>query len=212
MAFWANFRTLNFVAPPKAPRHAFPNCIPPPSCRAYTKTARSVRNLDIMQPVVQLVDPATKRLQPPTSVREIMSSINLNTHFVELVAEYPNPIVRVSSKKDAFDKLKASKEKKKLQAKQSIEEKEIQMTWGVARGDLAHKLNKVIEELRKGNRVELVFAPKKGQVVPTPRNMDMRVEEILDLIKDVGKEWKPREVRNVVTILHLQGAQPKTIV
>lgn len=165
-----------------------------------------------MQPVVQLVDPATKRLQPPTSVREIMSSINLNTHFVELVAEYPNPIVKVSSKKDAFDKLKASKERRKLQARQSIEEKEIQMTWGVARGDLAHKLNKVIEELRKGNRVELVFAPKKGQVVPTPRNMDIRVQEILDLTKDVGKEWKPREVRNVVTILHLQGGQPKTIV
>lgn len=161
--------------------------------------------MDIGYPVVQLVDPQTDRLRSPAPLADIVSSIDLKTHFVELVSESPNPIVKIISKQAQFGERKAAKTKKKNQ----LELKEVQMTWGVASGDLAHKLRKVKQELEKGNRVDLVYAPKNGQVIPTAKEMEVRVQETLDYTRDVGKEWKPMEVQGAMTVIHLQGtSQP----
>jgi translation initiation factor IF-3 len=160
--------------------------------------------MDIGYPVVQLVDPETDRLHPPTTLSNIVSSIDLKTHFIELVREYPNPIVKIFSKQASFEERKASKGKKKNQ----MVLKEIQMTWGVASGDLAHKLRKVRQELEKGNRVDLVYAPKKGQPIPTLGEMEWRVQETLKFIQDIGKEWKSREAKGAMTVLYLQGTPP----
>jgi len=91
-----------------------------------------------------MVDPETGRLNPPTALGDILSTINPKTHFVELVSEDPGPIVKVVNKKEAFDRYKEHKAKLKAVAKQQLDQKEIQLTWGVAQGDLAHKLKKVI--------------------------------------------------------------------
>ena len=175
------------------------------SSAASPRIRRHPRNDEIKHPVVQLVDAETERLHPPVSLREILASLDLKTHFVELVSVNPSPVVKIISKKDAFDRQKERKAKMRAATKNEIEQKEIQLTWGVASGDLAHKLKKVRQELEKGNRVDLVYAPKKGQRLPTPDEMEARVQETLGLLQDVGKEWKEREVRRGVAAIHLQG-------
>jgi translation initiation factor IF-3 len=151
------------------------------------------------------VDSETGRLNPPKPLRDILSSVDLKTHYVELVGEQPDPTVKIISKKDTFDKFKERKAKMKSTAKNEIEQKEIQLTWGVASGYLAHKLKKVRQELEKGNRVNVLYARKRGQRLPSPQEMEARVQETLDLMRDVGEEWKQRDVQRAVTVIHLQG-------
>jgi translation initiation factor IF-3 len=170
---------------------------------ATSSTPDRIRNLDIGYPIVRLVDPETGRLCPPTALADIVSSIDLNTHFVTLVNERPDPVVKVVSKQADADKRKGVKEKGKKQT----EVKTIQLTWGVAAGDLAHKVKKVRLELEKGNRVTVVYTPKKGQRIPSPREMESRARKILELTQDIGKEWKPTEVEKATTTIHIQGAR-----
>jgi translation initiation factor IF-3 len=176
------------------------------SSRSASSTTRThIRNDEIQYAFVRLVDSETGRLNPPKPLRDILSSVNLKTHFVELVGEQPDPIVKIISKKDAFDRFKERKAKMKSTAKNEIEQKEIQLTWGVAAGDLVHKLKKVREELEKGNRVDVVYARKRGQRLPSPQEMEARVQETLGLMQDIGKEWKQRDVQRAATVIHLQG-------
>lgn len=181
------------------------------SCRSASSTATQKRRSDedIPHRVVQLVDAETGRLNPPSALRDLLSSIDRKTHHIELVREEPNPIVKIINKKEAFNKRKEQKARMKEVARKCTQ-KEIQMTWGVASGDLAHKLNKVREELMKGNRVDLVYAPKKGQPLPSPIEMELRAQETVDFLADVGKEWKSREVQRTVTALYLQGTSRPT--
>jgi translation initiation factor IF-3 len=180
-----------------------PSLSSPSRCTSSSASPRA-RNMEIKYRIVQVIDPETNKLHPPTTLSHLISSIDLKTHFIELVSEHPNPLVKVFSKKEAYDRRRASEEKRKVTARNQMDQKEIQMTWGVGRGDLAHKLKKVRRELEKGNRVDLVYAPKKGQPKPTPKEKELRVQETLDFIRDVGKEWKSREDRDGMTIIYLQ--------
>lgn len=167
-------------------------------------TPRRPQNKEIQHRVVQLVDPETGRLHPPTLLSAILASVNPKTHFVELATEDPNPLVKIVSKEDLKAKIKEQRLKKKLAGK-SMEQKEIQLTWGVAAGDLEHKLSKVRRELEKGNRVDLVYAPKKGQPLPNPAEMELRMQETVEKLADVGKEWKPKQVQKHMSVIYFQG-------
>jgi len=112
-------------------------------------------------------------------------------------------VVKIVDTKEAARKYKEQKKQAKAVAR-AQEHKEIQLTWGVASGDLAHKMNKVRQELEKGRRVDLILAHKRGQVVPTKQDMNARLKEILDALSDVGKEYLPRDERNNITALHLK--------
>ncbi|KDQ65073.1 hypothetical protein JAAARDRAFT_146426 [Jaapia argillacea MUCL 33604] len=159
--------------------------------------------------MVRLVDPETGGLQPFAPLANILAAIDRTTHFVELVTETPEPIVKLISKQEANEKRREQKAKQKELKAKAREQKEVQMTWGVAAGDMAHKLKKVRQELVRGNRVDLVFAPKKGQKWPTPEEMVQRANQVVDDLKDVGKEWKERAVSKHTTIIRLQGELPK---
>jgi translation initiation factor IF-3 len=78
------------------------------------------------------------------------------------------------------------------------------MSWCTGAADRVHKVRKVREELEKGNRVELVFSPKKNKRV-SPHEMEALVQEVLAQVQDVMKEWQPREVQGSQVIFHLQG-------
>jgi len=189
---------------PKPPPSLAGPCPSRLSCRNASNTPGTrPKNQDIQYSVVQVVDPETGRLNPPIALRDILSTMDPKTHFVELVSENPAPIVKLISKKEAFDKYKALKAR--LKAAKPIDQKEIQLTWGVASGDLTHKLKKVRVELERGNRVDLVYAPKKGHPVPGPKEIQLRVQETVDMMADVGKEWKPREIERSVVVIHFQG-------
>jgi translation initiation factor IF-3 len=86
-----------------------------------------------------------------------------------------------------------------------MQQKEVQLTWSVADGDLAHKLNKVRQELQRGNKVDLVFAPKAGTQVPNPVARKGRIESAMQILGGVAKEWKERRTRGLIVVIFLQS-------
>jgi translation initiation factor IF-3 len=157
---------------------------------------------------VRLVDSETGALQPPQSLKSIIASIEDPRAFhVELVTDNPSPIVKIIDTKAALLKFKEQKKHDREVARAQAH-KEVQLTWGVASGDLAHKLNKVRQELVKGRRVDLIFAPKKGQILPTKQGIEVRLKETMDSLADVGKEYLPREERKNIVALYLKPSQP----
>jgi translation initiation factor IF-3 len=152
---------------------------------------------------VRLADPESGSLRPLAPLKTILDSIDPRTHHVELVADAPDPIVKIIDTKEAREKYKEAKKRAQAAARAQVR-KEIQVTWGVAAGDLAHKLEKVRQELVGGRKVDLIFASKKGQVVPTKQAMDTRLKGVLEGLADVGMEYLPREERKDMTALHLK--------
>jgi translation initiation factor IF-3 len=170
---------------------------------------RNLRNENIPFATVVAVDPETGRLREPCSLTDILSTINRRTHFIELVSTpsglgSPNPIVKIINSKELREKEKA---RKLARPKSMMQEKEIQLSWGVAEGDLAHKLEKVRKELERGHRVSLVYARKRGTPLPSPGEMERRLQETVDALADVGREWKARESKGFATVISLQKLQ-----
>lgn len=163
---------------------------------------------DIKHNRVQVVN-AEGKLEPPIPLATILASLDRKKYFVQLVTDN-QPIVKILDKQEAYKKAKALKRAKKA-ADRGPEEKEIQMTWGVATGDLSHKMDKVRTELEKKNRVSLIFAPKKGQPVPPPNERDEKMNEILEMLKDIGQESRPRTVLRSHLTLHLEARRTNTI-
>ena len=168
---------------------------------------RRPKNEDIKYSHVQVVNSEGK-LDPPRPLTAILASIERKDYFVQLVTD-DQPIVKIMNRKEMYEKSKALKKAKKA-AERSSEEKEIQMTWGVAIGDLSHKISKVREELEKRNRVNLIFAPKKGQPVPSPNERNEKMNEILEMLKDIGQESRSRTILRSHLTLHLEAKRIAT--
>jgi len=160
------------------------------------------RNHDIPHRIVQLVN-EDGRLGPPTPLSHLFASIDSKTHFIELVNEDPSPIVKIKCKKEEYLKGKAWRRRQNELAANNVQ-KEIQMTWGVESGDLAHKLSKARKDVEKGIRVELVFAPKVNQPAPKPAVIEARLNEAAAKIGEFAKEWKPRKVEGGIAILYIK--------
>lgn len=118
-------------------------------------------------------------------------------------------ICKVVSKKELFQKAKertaASKQKKQAGKK---EEKEFQLTWGVAVHDLQHKLKRAQQVLDKGGRAALVITSPKGSKPPPPADRRM----FTDMLKDqlgltAGKAtvWKADDWRGARSSIYLEG-------
>ncbi|KAI8984953.1 hypothetical protein BD414DRAFT_537408 [Trametes punicea] len=174
------------------------------------KELRKPRNEEIKYAVVRLVNPETGALDPPTPLREILPRVNRKEEYLELVKAEPEPIVKIQNVKEQYRKEKA---KRLVRAsKKPPEEKEVQLTWGVSIGDLQAKLRKVREELEDGNRVNLVFARKKGQALLSPAEQEKMVKEALRLLEDVARERKERMVQNHAAGLFLESTRVKKTV
>lgn len=154
---------------------------------------------------VQFVDPKTGSLKW-TALSDILPLVNSEIEDAELVVKEPQPIVKIVNKKEAQEKRQQQKELKKLQLKKNAQ-KEFQFTWNMAAGDMAHKLERVKDELRKGGRVDLVFAPKSKQKAPTPDEMQSRAQELVESLADVGREWKDREIKRGIAAIFLKGLE-----
>jgi translation initiation factor IF-3 len=191
------FRALQTVAPIKDEQEG----------QKRRKNEKPPRNEGIKYQHVRLVDAVTKRLTGPQRLSEILNEINRKEKYVELVSaeEGSTPIVKIMDQKEQYRKEK----RLKLRAREvamNNRHKEVQLTWGSTPSDMGHKLERVRQELEKGLKVDLVFAPKKGQVLPRPAERQMQIQEILDMMADVGKEWKEQESGRTLTAVFLQGA------
>ncbi|KAH9950168.1 hypothetical protein B0H21DRAFT_660479, partial [Amylocystis lapponica] len=191
--------------------------------------ARRPRNEEIQYRIVRLVNPETSVLEPPAPLQAILARLAAKNaaappdpdapddaaarkkrkkkkkegYYVELVVAEPEPIVKLVSSHDVYAKQQQQREKKREQ--RARDEKELQLTWGVALADLEHKLGKARTELEKGNRVSLVYAGRKGQTRLSPQEMEARAKEVVDSLADAGAEWKARDVSPHTTIVYLQG-------
>lgn len=154
--------------------------------------------------IVTLKDPETERLLPPTTLTDILHSIDPATHFLELIKTNPTPIVQIVSKQDVFRKKKDMRTRA-LEVRRGNVVKEVQMSWDMDSGDEKHKMGKVRKYMEKGYRVDLVYAGKPGKPAPERYKMVERINEALKGLEDVGKEWKPREFRGRVAAVFLQG-------
>jgi translation initiation factor IF-3 len=170
------------------------------------KDNRPPRDEEIEYPFVRLVSSETKRLTDPIRLSQLLSTLDRKKWFVQLVnaEQDPIPIVKVMEKKKEFQKAKEVKAKAR-EAAMANRHKEIQLTWGSTPSDMAHKLERAREELEKGLKVDLVFAPKKGQILPQPAERQVQIQEIVSMMVDVAKEWKPQDQGKTVTAVYLQG-------
>lgn len=84
------------------------------------------------------------------------------------------------------------------------------MTWNVDSADLQHKLKKVRDGLEKGQRIDVVIAPKARQPVPRPEEMEARMQEIVDLIGDIGEEREARKLERRIAIIRMQRTKAKS--
>jgi translation initiation factor IF-3 len=160
------------------------------------------RNHDIPHDIVQLAG-EDGRLGLPTPLSHLIASVDPKTHYVELVTAHPQPVVKIRNKREQIQKAKQWKKRQKEVAANNVQ-KEIQLTWGVASGDLMHKLTKARKEVEKGSRVELVFAPKVNQQAPSLAKMEALINETVEKIADFAREWMPRKVEGGIAILYLK--------
>ncbi|CAL1716565.1 unnamed protein product [Somion occarium] len=161
-------------------------------------------NEQIPYRLVRLVDPDTNRLHPPAGLATLLAVMDRKTCQLSLVGTSPEPLVKLVKSAEMYKKHKEEQKQKKAVLK-SMEEKEIQMTWGVDPHDFRTKLKQARRELRRGLRVSLVFAPRKGQPWLNSDGMAVKVQETVDQLLDAGKEWKPRDIQKATTIVYLQG-------
>ena len=173
--------------------------------RAISSSASGRRPVDDNIPFkfVRLADPESGSLHPPAPLKSILNSIDRKTHHVELVSSRPDPIVKIVDTKQARDKYREVKKRAQAAARAQVR-KEIQLTWGVAEGDLAHKLGKARQELMRGKKVDLIFASKEGQVPPTKQAVDDRLKGVLDALVDVGREYIPRRVQKKMVAMYFR--------
>ena len=168
-------------------------------------SALHTRNENIPFRVVKMVD-ETGRLGNWVPLSDIIQDIKgdkdkRKKYYVELVSEKPEPIVKLIRASEVYNKKRAQADRKKIVRDQ----KEVQLSWAISEADLAHKLEKVREELELGNRVDLAYLHKSGQTIPTKEEMEARAEETLKALEDAGAPWKPLTSTKTSLILHLQG-------
>ncbi|KAF8239501.1 hypothetical protein L208DRAFT_1237167 [Tricholoma matsutake] len=173
---------------------------------ASPKSDKPLRNEQIKHRIVRLVDPVTNRLKASEPLRDLLLTLDRKKKYIELVSAEKDsiPIVKIVDQKEAFAKEKDLKLRARVAA-MSNRHKEIQLTWGSTSSDMAHKLERVREELENGFKVDLVFAPKRGQILPKPAERQMQIQEIVDMMADVGREWKSRDEGRTITAIFLQG-------
>ncbi|KLO09927.1 hypothetical protein SCHPADRAFT_999941 [Schizopora paradoxa] len=166
------------------------------------KYTKPLRNSEIKFATVQLVNQETHRLDPSRPFAELLDSIDLKHEYVELVSNDP-PIVKIINRREANAARKEVKERMRMQPRNEM--KEVQMTWGVAAADLDHKLKKAEEELERGNRVSLVFAPRSKRPIPKPQELQAFLDEVAEKVSTFGRESQPRTLEKNVAVMYLNA-------
>ncbi|KAG6885781.1 hypothetical protein C0993_009886 [Termitomyces sp. T159_Od127] len=175
---------------------------------AKAKKTEPFRDLAIPHRFVRLVDPETGRLNELQPLKSVLRTLDLRSHYLELVTDKPEPIVRIYNRYAEKTRAAEAESRAREVARQNVH-KEVQLSWASAPADLAHKINKVREDLMRGARVDLVFARKSRQQRLDPAAMHERASEAIESLKDVSKEWKERELRpsQGVLVVHLDGTE-----
>jgi translation initiation factor IF-3 len=164
----------------------------------------TTRNWEIPFETVQLVG-EDKKLSEPLPLQPILESIDMATESVICVQAEP-PVVKIVNNADEKRKERERDERIRLSKRLAIDDKELQMGWGAADGDVQHKIDTAVDLLKKGDRVHIVFALRassggKKQRVPDERKMQI-LEMFEEGVADVAKKWKDDEQSRGLWIQH----------
>lgn len=175
------------------PKHSVGGPSPPPKHR-------------ITHRIVQLVDSETNTLQPAQPLHSIV--YDKTTHELRLVSDSP-PVVKLINLADEADKARALEVKLKLNRKTAFEDKEVQISWNSADGDLKHKLDIARGFLERGDRVHMVFAPK-GTGAGVPDIAQARKDEMLAYfdrgMEDLGMRWRDELKTKTSVVVYWQAS------
>lgn len=154
--------------------------------------------------MVQLRNSETGRLEPPCQLVDLLATTNLSAHRVELIAESPQPIVRIITRDFAKQLHKSDKSRVKELKKKQGGRKQLQMTWGVAGGDLARKVSKARSYLDESHDVDIVLSKKRGVPAPPPAVMAERMDDIVRSLADSSEEIS-RSIGSQLATIHLRS-------
>lgn len=176
---------------------------------------RKLRNEEIPYRQVRLVDKTTGQLGPLVYLKDLLHDIKNDrtrdangqerraSYFVELVTEVPEVVVKLVDPRDEYQKQKDRAEQAK-KAKKG-EGKEVQMSWSISDGDLAHKVKKVQQFIGQGHRVNVVFALKKGHTYIAPSEMHGTIQKLLKLLENDAEEAQPALIRGALAVISLKA-------
>ena len=86
-----------------------------------------------------------------------------------------------------------------------MQEKEIQVSWSTADGDLSTKLQHAKNHLAKGDRVMLVYAPRQGsKKKQLPERMESIVAYFDKGLDEFASKWKDDEFKGRVVMSYWQ--------
>lgn len=180
--------------PTPSPPVVAPSARPPPPKRQD----KTPRDEEIPHQTICLVDPTTSSLLPPSTLTDILLSLDRTRFFIQVVdTGHSPPICKIIDKKEQYAKEK-SKKKPKLTAvggstvvASSGPPKEVHLSWGVTPHDLKHKLAKGKSLIEKGNRLTIYLTTKKHSVTPDARSRSEVIKAIQEALQDVAKLTKP---------------------
>ncbi|RSH95109.1 hypothetical protein EHS25_000195 [Saitozyma podzolica] len=192
------FRSLTplLFPPPSRGGPSFSRGSGPSDASAPPPNPLTLRDAAIPFRTVRLVSSEDNSLGPPTPLRSILRSYDPSTHTLAIVSipndsgsDLPIPIVKLLNREEERLKARASEAKARLRRKINAENKEVQVSWSSAEGDLRHKAILAKGILEKGDQVELVFAPRSKEKIDD-RRKDEIVASFKDVLDDVGSQWK----------------------
>lgn len=165
------------------------------------------------------------RYNPDIYLADALYKVNRTTHYLVQMTpqkfdEYGNldrddvPTCRVVSKID----LRAQHSKKmdllRRQAKgqgAGPPQKNLELNWAIAGGDLKHRLGRLKEFLSEGRKVEVLLGPKKKGRKATEQEANDTMQAVRDAVtecKGAGELRSEGDVGGVLTIV-FQGKKPK---
>lgn len=185
--------------------------------RVKVKLGRLPRDDEIREPYVYVIESSDQHGRPVLSgqqrTQHVLADLDLDTYSLQVVdmnlpddQELDWPVCRVVNKREALEKAKKDKERKKTQ---TIKEKTLELNWALAPHDQEHKLRTMQKFLAKGNRVQVVLMKKQnGKAKATSKDAQALVDRIIQAVEEVpgSTEWKKREGALLGTLkINLQG-------
>lgn len=175
-----------------------------PASRALSTTSRLLavntnvlpRDSNIPFNAVQLVSQTDNSLSEPQPLRRLLTTYDPSTHALILVSSDP-PVVKLVDKAIEAARTREAEARESIRRRTAAEEKEVQVSWGSASGDIGHKIALAKSLLERGDRVKLLFAPRQGERKDktTPEAKKGIVQDFEEALEEVGRRWKEDTVK-----------------
>jgi translation initiation factor IF-3 len=145
---------------------------------------------------VQMVDQKGSLL-PPLPKQEILDTVDPFTSFLAMVSppgHKGHPVCKIFNRTAELRRLKSFAKSSKSKYKSGVP-KQIELNWAIDPHDFEHRLDQMQNFLRKGYKVEVIMARKRGGRRATLEEGKRMVHRLHERIKEVNgaSESKPME-------------------